>query len=499
MTWWTLTWLKSYIKPTSLRVACTTNYADHLFLAWSNHRPKRSAILRTIRGRLVRCGYIYYWDTPHIIEQSQHGDTIRHDFQFPTLWPGSLVCYYIFAPGGPYGLQIQGPLICLTLPDILYWAPHMIVATQLKGIFETHNFSGPEGGHPTWEPINSGLQSLRIYQFHGDLYDPINRQYCLAGPGINPTVYRRQPPPGKAWIPILTPSQARTLTGATRGYICWVCSNFNRPGYLYVLFFASPWGQGTWCIRSPDYGNTWHPFQIWSGTHGNTVSTLMAGVAQGSSPYPAGDVIYLAYNSYVAGRQTLFPSIDNGETWHYSDDVGLSMEMPRCQVDPTDQSICYLGGTLGNSHQNRLYRSEEYPTNLIDVSHGYPVSIFLTYHPSQMWIHPTNNSFMKVLANDHVFQSWDYCATWEDLGPIMVHAEHFHVPDATPGYIYLGRDESAPLPPDMGWPHVMFASDDHGHTMIGKCGAHAQQSDGRGDSIPYDCGGIAFDGMLPLY
>ncbi|GAH66701.1 unnamed protein product, partial [marine sediment metagenome] len=121
MTWWVLLSSKAFPQPTSLRVVATTNLFDHLFMAWSYYRPSRTPIYRTIRGLRVHCGYKYVWDTPFITEQNESGDTFLHTFDSSDLTPATTIWYYLFAPEGPYGSQIQGPLRHVELPLTAPW------------------------------------------------------------------------------------------------------------------------------------------------------------------------------------------------------------------------------------------------------------------------------------------------------------------------------------------------------------------------------------------
>lgn len=113
--WWTLTQLNNYPTSTTLRVEAITNFADHLFMKWAYHKPRRFPIYRTVRGTTVLCGYKYIWDTPNLAEQQQSGDTLEHTFSLSGLTPGSTIWYYLMAPGGPYSLEIQGPLVNVRL------------------------------------------------------------------------------------------------------------------------------------------------------------------------------------------------------------------------------------------------------------------------------------------------------------------------------------------------------------------------------------------------
>jgi len=85
-------------------------------MAWSYTKPSRSPIYIIVRGTYKLCGYKYIWDTPTIVEQLEPSDTITHTHWLPSLLGQSTIYYYLWAPGGPYGLEIQGPLITVRLP-----------------------------------------------------------------------------------------------------------------------------------------------------------------------------------------------------------------------------------------------------------------------------------------------------------------------------------------------------------------------------------------------
>ena len=139
MTWWVETYLLCAQTGASLAVLAETNLADHLFMSWSYLHPTRHPIFTTIRGVLKPCGYKYIWDTPTIVEQDQAGDTTAHRFYLPALTTPSTIWFYLWAPAGPYGLEIQSPLHRADLaalpphPDYLQW----LFNTNMEGWVQT--------------------------------------------------------------------------------------------------------------------------------------------------------------------------------------------------------------------------------------------------------------------------------------------------------------------------------------------------------------------------
>lgn len=118
MAWWVLTLLYNSRAWTSLFTQAETNLADHLFMAWATWQPARTPIYRTVRGTTIWCGYKYIWDTPHIVEQNESGDTHTHTFAVAPLHPTDHVWYYLFAIAGPYGQPCQSALIHIEPPEI---------------------------------------------------------------------------------------------------------------------------------------------------------------------------------------------------------------------------------------------------------------------------------------------------------------------------------------------------------------------------------------------
>ncbi|GAI50392.1 unnamed protein product, partial [marine sediment metagenome] len=108
--WWIILGLGLEIDFTSLRVFASTDVEDHLYMAWATWPPTEREIWRIVRGKRVFCGIKYIWDSPNIAEQTDEGDTLMHRFYLPGLPTMSTIYWYLNAPGGPYGLEIQGPL-----------------------------------------------------------------------------------------------------------------------------------------------------------------------------------------------------------------------------------------------------------------------------------------------------------------------------------------------------------------------------------------------------
>lgn len=496
--WWAINYLGNSRSWTCLYTHAGTTAEDHLTMAWSHHKPTRHGIWRVIRGKDVLCGYRYVWDTPILNEQVEPGDTYWHTFHIHYLRSDQHVWYYLFAPDGPYGLEIQGPLIHIPPPEVHLWATKVYVGTQLKGLFYTDTFTGPGGADPVWHTRNLGLDSLKIWQLEPDPLGPAIRFYCIAGDPDDRKVYKREPPLAEEWFPILTHAEAVALTGSTDGELCWVTTNTLFPGYIYVLFNSAITDNGTWCLRSIDYGLNWTAHQIYAGIQNYRAGNLSVGLAQGDSPHDPGTVLYAALCTHVSAPATLWLSLDHGQTWQARDYKGVGIQVPRCLVDPTDQSTVYLGAWLNAPHPHELFRSEQHGANLLEVDGPLHIGPLVATFPGVLWINPSDQYTMIVLQNDHLYTTEDYATTWLDHEEIAHPATRLSLLWGQPAHLYLGQDTPGTFPPFTDATHVILVSQTWGLAMQGKAGANAWAIDGMGDSIPYNCGGISLQGIMPF-
>lgn len=510
MTWWILIGSAPTMTFNTITVRAFTNVPDHLYMAWAYWEPTRHLLYRTVRGKTILCGYKYIWDTPTITEQDQDDDTLYHTFHLYGLTANSTVWYYLFAPDGPYGLEIQGPLRHVHLPPPPHWDPNLFVATKLKGVFATRTFSGPGEPQPTWIPLTAGLHSLSCWQYAPDLLAPQTRHYLVTGVAGSRVVYKLDVPiipwwmpftPARFpdWQPILTNADCLALTGFASGEICWVATNINLPGQVYVLFHHPASFDGATCIRSENYGLTWQSFPISPGPVAQRAGNIIAGLSRGASPHASGQVLYAAINNGLMGSFKVYISTDRGETWALGGSTQTSVAVPRVMVEPSDHSIVYIGAHVAIPNPHELFRSTEHGANLVEVDGDHHLGFYLNAFWGQMWLDTEDIHSMRILVQNHVWTSTTFAATWTDFGPTAVGVARLMCTPHSPSYLHLGRRTNSPPFGDPGYPHVVFISTDQGHTMWGKAGDHADQPDGDGDSIPGDCGGLAYDGFLHPY
>lgn len=498
MTWWTLNYLSNTRSWTHLYTVAATTQPDHLFMAWAKHKPRRHAIWRVVRGQTVFCGWQYIWDTPNILQQMNPGDTNWHYFLIYQLEPDDHIWYYLFAPDGPYGLEIQGPLIHVPPPQTFLWASKLYVGTHLKGVYYTDTFTGPGGDHPTWTQINTGLHSLKVTQLEPDPLAPEFRQYCISGDPLTRRLYVRDPAISTAWTTLLTDAQAQTLAGSPSGSMTWISTNYFFPGHLYLLFNSGFGQTGTWCLRSTDYGTTWTAHQIYNGALNYSSGNIMPSLAQGSSPYDPGTVLYASTNSYLLARTCLWRSLNHGQSWTLIVRTGAGILTPRHLVDPVEPLMPYFGLYINVANPHELYRYTPDPPAITEVDGIYHLGPIINPIGALPWVNPTDQDALTVLAANHIFTTTDYCLTWNDWGLIDQPTARLAILWENPSRLYLGKHTSATFPPLGPQNHVIYVSDDHGTHMEGKAGQHAWAVDGGGDSIPYNCGGICLQGMILL-
>jgi len=494
--WWIFTFLQNTRLYTTLNTWAATQSMTHLYMAWSHYKPAREPIYRIVRGKTVNCGYRYIWDTPIVTEQEEELDTYHHNFNLTNLPPWWHIWYYIYSKVGPYGRECQGPLTHIPPVEIPYWPKDLYIGTNLKGIFHTWTMSGPEEPQPTWIPVNAGLHSLHIWQLCPDPLAPDRTHFCIAGEAGDRVVYRRNIPISGDWIPVLTNADCLIETGATTGTIHWIANNPNHHGDFYVLFNSGVTQQGTWCIRTWNYGKDWRGFHIYDGLFNYDAGNIVAGIGQGTSATKPGYLLYAALNTGAGGHFAIYLSTDRGLSWHFADQVGISILTPRCAIDPTDQSVVYMGAYLTPDNPQELYRSIHHGTNLTEVDGDHHLGIFIGYPQADIWNHLADPSSLKILTNNHIWETANYCHTWTDHGPTQFATARMAILSPHPHNIYLARHTSAPGAPWPQGPHVFFISTNHGNTLLGKCGNHPQYDDGGGDSIPWNCGGVCQQGIM---
>lgn len=388
------------------------------------------------------------------------------------------------------------------------WRPLDYVGTTIKGLYRTNNLTGPGGAHPTWVPDNVGLAPTTITQLVPDPWDVAHRRFAIAGEEVW-RHYNAVTGAAGTWTKVLSKAQVAAVTSISESsaVLHWVEGNINKQGYFYVLVGGYNVGLTNayvYCFRTPDYGASWTPLLIDSGVtvRPDDIGNIAAGALQGSSPYPAGDVLYATWLRSTLGNPEVSVSLNNGDTWTTYSLLGFSVWNPQVYRDPSDQSIAYVGvfGVIGDQYD--LYRSVAHGVGFVEVDGAKELAIGTGVIEGSMRVLIDNNNKMYLIPGHdidargagHLFKSIDFTASWTDLGDLG-HGPELNqlsiVMDA-PTKLYFGRRVA-------GDSHVIYISDDEGQTLWGKAGANCGLADGGGDSIPFNCGGVAYNGIIQVW
>ncbi len=505
--WWILISQDTYRTHNSLSVIATTDKATHVFMAWAYLKPARHPIYRTVRGRRIRCGYKYIWDTPTIENQTTWGKTLQHTFSLTDLTPGATIWYYLFSPNGPYGLQIQGPLSHATLYTLRPWTTRLYVATNAQGVFYTDNFVSHRDypiGDPRWQPVSVGLEpDPKFRGFRGDPFIPEGRQYFLDVTGV----YRRTIGPWGNFLPRTTIIQAVGCNdvGPSRFPHNGLAVNINQPGWVGAIFVGqhtvngAPQYRHYFCL-STDRGNTWTITVAEDGTLNLPYPTcLTVGANKGSSPYPAGRVLY-----FMARETTnayCLRSIDGGATWEAFligtawNRIPSSPYEGHMLVDPASQDKCYFTGCLNPTPAWVLKRTTDHGETWADYDGAadQPLGNDISYHALTL----TTTGILRTgtdVGRIFFHKTIDAGASWTKTAP-QIPSTHLCLTTVpgVPNSLYIPGQW---LDLHMN-NHLIWASANEGATMIPKSGKNPDVPEtGQGDSIPYTAKGIR--AVLPI-
>lgn len=249
----------------------------------------------------------------------------------------------------------------------------------------------------------------------GDVYgiavNPLDTREMYAAVYSLPAQIYRSEDSGQNW----------RLTAVLDSYPHAIALAPSSPNILYVLGDAS-------VFKSSDRGATWKECPLGS-SRGGQYGEIAVSRTNPNLVYACG---YFNDASRLA-RMAVFKSSDGGETWSVkapssSSDSGYSHCLA---VDPTDDSVIYVGGAEGGGRTARLFKSAnggESWTAIIGSIQGYPDAIA---------IDATNPSRLFVGTNWGVFRSADGGQTWLAASDV-VYATAVAIDPINPNVVFAG-------------------------------------------------------------
>jgi hypothetical protein len=388
------------------------------------------------------------------------------------------------------------PVTPITDPEPT-WPTTLYVATVDDGVFYTENFSAPTGDQPTWATVNGGLPTTTIRWAAIDPETPADYQYVLvenAGTATDYDLYRRL---GSGnWSALLTSAQARTLTGEASGELYRIAIDKSDGQRMYCLF-GDPSVSDPYCLASSDRGANWNAYKL---IEGKTLLEFGNLEAHGAILYVGASVNPIISRGYV------FYSENYGVSWTrvLSRPLGASSWSPSVYMHPEYSGVLLVGametGTvtynkndayvyeyLGRSQWSVL--SELPQGSAFSLDDSFPVLSFFDGDTDYQAL--VDEGTLRYTEDAWTNASALTIGSGNSMSDVPV--RQLYTPNPLrPGWRIFGL----PLNGDsliLAKSHVIYASADNGVSLTGRAGSSPITGV---DSIPYDCGGVAPNGVL---
>jgi hypothetical protein len=349
-----------------------------------------------------------------------------------------------------------------------------MVATS-KGLYKTTEFFFDDSD-PTWERLG---QELNIRAAFYDHSNPGALQLGIVGEQLDSEVWLRRPEVSDDWVRILTAQEALTVVGRAskdKEVLLWAA---HHDGTIYATFIADA-GVTKYLLRTSNYGSTWFAYDL-SATY--TVGRVDVHEATG--------MLYISICDGLGAKGQIIKSPDGmSRVEEFVGDGGGWG--PEFFIEQATGAI--IAGLEDNTATNpRLVASDnDYEPPIDDgITRAGVISPQQTGFTPQgaLW---RNGDTIRILRRDELYIG-EYggvftSQTLAELEPGELGTARALVGIAGPKLI-IGRNANTEETPD-----VVFATDDDGETIWGKGGAHADQPDGGGDSIPYTAS-VAWNGI----
>lgn len=359
-------------------------------------------------------------------------------------------------------------------------------ASQSFGLYRCANWEYGSST-PTWEHIG---QTMAINEFSLDLNDPDEFQAMRSGSSIyvrRPTHYGHD-----NWVEVYSITQAEAQFGESLDDFKWVEINSapGKEGHMYTqcLEEYNAQGKDLWLMTSANYGISWSRSLIING-----IIRAPGGIWAGRV---TGDIMYSSYAGHgiTVGAKVRY-SINEGGTWAQKSNLAGSLWVGRVMIDPTDENKSYAGtGVNGPSFRGATPVGANYV-----LYHKDNAGIAIFYGFGGGWVSAEDSDYVRTIRDNVLYFTDDACQTWgeNNVDGIGYHATFERAMwgrDKKPWQVGVASRTDIDEPTDNY--HLLKSTLNNGGTWYDKAGANANTADtGGGDSIPYNCGGVAENGV----
>jgi len=391
----------------------------------------------------------------------------------------------IHAKNGGAVYEVQPTFKVLEVEDLDEFYT-VYLATASKGLYRSTDFTFDDSADPTWERVG---QKMGIAEFAVDRSNPDEFQAARSGNAI----YVRRPSHygDDDWHSVLTKAEAETVVGQSLHGIKWVEINPQKTGHMYIIASTGinnfP-GKPVYMMRSKDFGASWDATVIADGAI-RAYGGIWAGNTGGS--YEGGEVLYASLCMGGGGSANIYYSVNEGDTWNYKASLGSSVWLGRLMVDPTNQDITYAGKDANGPN---LVQATTVNGGFTEIDGGYQAGIAISHTIASGWVSGLDGLSVRTYRNGNLYYSGDGGYFWEQRAGPFTTVRAIYCSDVNPSNIAVVKFGDADVGDD--W-NVLKVSSDTGKAWVNKSGINAYKSgDAAEDSVPYDCGGAAENGLF---
>ena len=350
-----------------------------------------------------------------------------------------------------------------------------LYAATSQGLYYHDGFEFDDSD-AVWERLG---QELNIRAAFYDHTDPDALQLGVVGSGTDSTVWLRRTAVGDNWVQILTAQEALTVVGRAsndKEELIWAA---HHDGVIYVTFIADVSTQ-KYLLRTSDYGTNWDFYNL-----DVTYTVGRVDVLESTG------MLYISICDDLGAQGQIMRTPDGAsrvEEWDSNDGGGWA---PDFFIEQSTGTI--IAGLENNTATTPRLVASDIAYSVIDQADVRAGVI----SPQQTGFTPQGGLWrlgdtIRTLRRDTLYIG-EYGGTFisraiSELQPGELGTTRALTGVAGPKLV-LGRNANTEDTPD-----VVFATDDDGVTIWGKGGAHADQIDGGGDSIPYTAS-VAWGGL----